>query len=166
VFSFKEYELEEITKIGGAVQFGLSVTFEKKDYGIEQDTVSQYVILARNNQGGLYNTTKETYYNDSTYVSPEGTEWNSQYSDKGNPNAIYGWDDLSNISSRVYTNFYEALGGSIGDNILNTELVMRDTMTGQYWKFEFHSWTQGGRGGGFSYTRTLISIDNKDKSKY
>ena len=166
VFRFKEYELSEITRIGGAVQFGLSVTFEKKDYGTEQDTVSQYVILARNNQGGLYNTTKETYYNDSTYVSPEGTEWNSQYSDKGNPNAIYGWDDLSNISSRVYTNFYEALGGSIGEYILDTELVMRDTMTGQYWKFEFHSWTQGNAGGGFSYTRTLISIDNKDKSKY
>jgi hypothetical protein len=153
-FSFKEYQLSEITKIAGAAKLGTNVYFEKKNYGTEQDTVSQYVILARNNDGGLYNATKETFYDDSAYSSPSGTEWNSQYTDS-NKNG-YGWNDLSNVESRLYSSFHQALNGSIGNNILNTELVMRDKMTGQYWKFDFHSWTPGGNGGGFSYTRTLI----------
>jgi len=34
---------------------------------------------------------------------------------------------------------------------------MQDKSTGLYWMFEFHNWTQGGEGGGFAYTRTLIT---------
>ena len=155
-FTFKEYQLSEITKIAGAAKLGTSVTFEKKNYGTEQDKVSEYVILARNNDGGLYNATKETFYDDRENSSPSGTEWNSQYSSVGASKNSYGWNDLSNVESRVYSTFHQALNRAIGNNILDTELVMRDKMTGQYWKFDFHSWTQGGNGGGFSYTRTLI----------
>jgi hypothetical protein len=34
---------------------------------------------------------------------------------------------------------------------------MHDKTTDLYWMFEFHNWTQGGEGGGFAYTRTLIT---------
>jgi hypothetical protein len=135
------------------------VSFEKLDNGTEQDTVSTSVVLARNNQGGLYNSVSETYYNDSEYSSPLSTEWNSIYSDERD--GFYGYNDLSNLTTRKYSNFYNALNGSIGDNILNTELVMRDNSTGYYWKFQFTKWTQGGNGGGFAYTRELISTSNE-----
>jgi hypothetical protein len=135
------------------------VSFEKLDNGTEQDTVSTSVVLARNNQGGLYNSVSETYYNDSEYSSPLNTEWNSIYSDERD--GFSGYNDLSNLTTRKYSNFYNALNGSIGDNILNTELVMRDNSTGYYWKFQFTKWTQGGNGGGFAYTRELISTSNE-----
>ena len=135
------------------------VSFEKLDNGTEQDTVSTSVVLARNNQGGLYNSVSETYYNDSEYSSPLSTEWNSIYSDERD--GFYGYNDLSNLTTRKYSNFYNALNGSIGDNILNTELVMRVNSTGYYWKFQFTKWTQGGNGGGFAYTRELISTSNE-----
>ena len=135
------------------------VSFEKLDNGTEQDTVSKSVVLARSNQGGLYNSVSETYYNDSEYSSPLSTEWNSIYSDERD--GFSGYNDLSNLTTRKYSNFYNALNGSIGDNILNTELVMRDNSTGYYWKFQFTKWTQGGNGGGFAYTRELISTSDR-----
>ena len=135
------------------------VSFEKLDNGTEQDTISKSVILARNNQGGLYNSVSETYYNDSDYSSPVSTEWNSIYSDERE--GFSGHNDLSNVTTRKYTNFYNALNGSIGDNILTTELVMHDTTTGYYWKFQFTKWTQGGNGGGFAYTRELMSTSDR-----
>ena len=135
------------------------VSFEKLDNGTEQDTVSTSVVLARNNQGGLYNSVSETYYNDSEYSSPLSTEWNSIYSDERD--GFSGYNDLSNLTTRKYSNFYNALNRSIGDNILDTELVMRDNSTGYYWKFQFTKWTQGGNGGGFAYTRELISTSNE-----
>lgn len=150
VLNFKD-GLESVINLSSEALLGASYTFEKKDYGDEQDTISGDLILTRGNNGGLYNASKEVAW--SGGVSPDGTEWNSNYTDAiGN----YGWNDLTNVTSRKYTTFHSALDGSIGDNILGTELVMRDINTNRYWKFEFHSWTQGNAGGGFSYTRTLI----------
>ena len=37
---------------------------------------------------------------------------------------------------------------------------MHDTINDKYWAFKFSSWTQGGEGGGFSYTRQLINTSN------
>ena len=148
VLNFKD-GLESVINLSSESLLGVSYTFEKKDYGDEQDTISGDLILTRGNNGGLYNASKEVAW--SGGVSPDGTEWNSNYTD-----ILYGWNDLTNVTSRKYTTFNNALDGAIGDNILGTELVMRDKNTNRYWKFEFHSWTQGGVGGGFSYTRTLI----------
>ena len=146
---FEDYKLTEVINIGSNDLLLESYTFTKSDYGTEQDTISGDLILTRGNNGGLYNASNEVAW--SGGVSPDGTEWNSNYTD-----ILYGWNDLTNVTSRKYTNFLNALDGSIGDNILGTELVMRDINTNRYWKFEFHSWTQGDAGGGFSYTRTLI----------
>lgn len=132
------------------------VSFEKTNYGTEQDTISRGVILARGLQGALYNSVTETYYNDSDYSSPVNTQWNSIYTD--DREGFSGFNDTSNVTSRKYQNFYSALNGAVGDNILDTQLVMCDQTTGYYWKFQFNSWTSGGKGGGFSYTRELISV--------
>ena len=177
---FEDYKLTEVINIGSNDLLLESYTFTKSDYGTEQDTISGDLILTRGNNGGLYNASNEVAW--SGGVSPDGTEWNSNYTVKDekdneivfedgeqptfssernlakkyDPDILYGWNDLTNVTSRKYTNFLNALDGSIGDNILGTELVMRDINTNRYWKFEFHSWTQGDAGGGFSYTRTLI----------
>ena len=157
---FKDYKLTEVINIGSNALLNEPYTFKKSDYGDEKDTISGALILTRNNNGGLYNASKEVAW--TGHVSPVGTEWNSNYTD-----VLYGWNDLTNVKSRKYTTFLNALDGSIGDRILDTELVMRDEM-GQYWKFEFHSWTSGDNGGGFSYTRSLIrtTVQKKPGDKF
>jgi len=69
---------------------------------------------------------------------------------------LSGWANLSNVLTRDYNNFYEANDQSIGNNVVGTEFVMRETSSGRYWRIKFSSWTQGGNGGGFSYERTEI----------
>lgn len=157
--TFKDYVLSEVVNLSSNSLLGESVAFRKLDYDSPgsksaQDVISEGgIILTRGNVGGLYNVQKEGGWNSG--LSPEGTEWNSNYTDSiGN----YGWSDLSNVQSRKYSTFLNALDGSIGNNILYTELVMHDISQDQYWKFEFDSWTQGDAGGGFSYTRTLINV--------
>lgn len=69
---------------------------------------------------------------------------------------LSGWANLSNVLTRNYDNFYQANDQSIGNNVVGTEFVMRETSSGRYWRIKFSSWTQGGNGGGFSYERTEI----------
>jgi hypothetical protein len=134
----------------------LPVTFERLDYSDDVDVVSPGVSLARNsNRGGLYNSVSETEYDMRNYSSPANTEWNSYYTDSSD--GMYGFANLSNVKDRKYDTFNVALWYNVGSYILDTELVMHDLTTDLYWMFQFHTWTQGGRGGGFSYTRTLIT---------
>ncbi len=130
------------------------VTFERLDNTEDVDVISPGVSLARSSNGGgaLYNSVSEVEYSN---ISPDGTVWNSYYIDS--EPGMYGFSDLSNVSNRKYGTFVDALWGAVGRYILNTELVMQDKSTGLYWMFEFHNWTQGGEGGGFAYTRTLIT---------
>jgi len=69
---------------------------------------------------------------------------------------LFGWVDLTTVSVRSYDTFYNSLEGGLGNNILDTELVMRVISTSQYFKFKFTQWSQGGNGGGFQYRRTEI----------
>ena len=148
--------------VGGNNQYGFaydrweifpSVNFEKPNYETSTvDKISDGVWLARNNNGGLYNRVNE----DESYagLSPKNTRWNSSYVDS---RAGYsGFSDLSNLESRVYTDFTHALNYAVGSNILGTDLIMHDLTTDLYYKFQFSGWTQGGNGGGFAYTRTVI----------
>jgi hypothetical protein len=41
--------------------------------------------------------------------------------------------------------------------MLNKEMVMLDVLDGKFYKVKFTSWTQGGNGGGLSYTRQLMT---------
>jgi hypothetical protein len=69
---------------------------------------------------------------------------------------LFGWDNLSNVADRNYSDWQNSLDNQIGNNIIDRELVMRIISTGQYFKIKFTQWTQGGSGGGFSYERTEI----------
>lgn len=86
----------------------------------------------------------------SSYIQEGLTnmEWNAD-----------GWGTLSNVESRTYIDsLYNVIGGNFGNNIVGLELVLRSKITRNYYKIKFTSWTQGGNGGGFVYTRELISI--------
>ena len=95
-------------------------------------------------------TTNQIYFRgDQFYSSPEGTLWN-----------LDGFGDLSDYQTRTYLPFVEALAFQVGNNVLGAELVMFDTINNKYYKVVFSQWTQGGNGGGFSYTRELIINGN------
>jgi hypothetical protein len=68
----------------------------------------------------------------------------------------FGFYDTSDVTSRNYDNFKDALAGNIGNYIIGRELIMLDTVNNKYYSFVFTKWTQGGNGGGFKYTRQLI----------
>jgi hypothetical protein len=56
---------------------------------------------------------------------------------------------------------WSAVGGQLGNNLPNAELIMKHVPTNRYWKVKFTSWTQGG-GGGFDYERQEIFVSNDD----
>jgi hypothetical protein len=132
-----------------------TVNFVHTNYGYETDVVSSGVTITRGLQGGIYNTNEESEWDDT--VSPSGTTWNSEFTDPDD----YGWSDLTNVSSRSFGTFYDALDGSIGNNVVGRELVMYDETTDEYWAVKFTSWTKGvnnqTQGGGFEYERRLIN---------
>jgi len=124
---------------------GDEIAFRKSDYGNEIDEIDNNISITRGDNQGIYNIELEESWSDS---GPEGTLWNSD-----------GWGDLTDIKYRTYVSFRESLDYNIGDNILGSELVMYDTINDKYWAFKFTSWTRGGDGGGFTYTRREINKD-------
>jgi len=78
------------------------------------DEIRPGLILTRDLNMGLYNSAVELEYDNSTYLSPLGTEWNAD-----------GWGDLTGIGARSYTTWRAALNNQVGNNIVASELVMR-----------------------------------------
>ena len=66
--------------------------------------------------------------------------------------------NLSQLNTLDYTTFYSALGNRIGNYVVGEEMIMKSTVSGNFYKIIFTSWTQGGQGGGFSYDRQLITL--------
>lgn len=126
--------------------------FEKIDYGNQTDTFvtndpdGSGVGITRGNNQGIYNPYQEESWTEE--VSPLGTEWNAD-----------GWEDLSDLTSRTYTNFYNAVGGALGNNVPGSQLIMRLTGTQIYYAIQFINWTQNNNGGGFSYLKYQINLD-------
>ena len=117
------------------------------------DKISDGVIIARRSNGGaIFNIVSEN--ESEAGLSPENTRWNSSYNDTRA--GYFGFSDLSNLESRVYSDFITALDYNVGNNVIGEELIMHDLTTDLYYKVVFSSWTQGGQGGGFEYTRTVI----------
>jgi hypothetical protein len=141
-------ELTNSAFIVRAVILDTPVSFTRTANGSQTDAIAPGLTIARGNIRGIYNIASEEEYNNDTDDSPQGTVWNSE-----------GWGDLSNLHSRTYTTFYEALNRAIGENIIGAELVMHDTINDQYYKFSFSNWQQEG-GGAFAYTRTRIEDPN------
>lgn len=112
------------------------------DIFIENDGDGSGIGITRNINGGIYNPYREDYWESS--VSPSGTLWN-----------IDGWDDLTNLSERIFVPFYSVFGGNLGNKVPGTECVMYIPEIQKYYAIKFISWTQGG-GGGFTYIRYEI----------
>lgn len=129
------------------IELDEAVEFTKLDGEEAVDVIDVGIRLTRDNQGGLYNLDEEESFNSD--VSPRGTLWNSS-----------SWGDLSDYQTREYVAFAEALDNRIGELILDAELIMWDTVNDKYYTFDFSSWTQGGAGGGFAYTRRQIIDTN------
>lgn len=121
------------------------------------DILSDGVRITREYTGGaLYNILNEPDSNAG--VSPRNTKWNSIFTDT---RANYsGYADLSNLESRVYTDFIYALDYAVGQNVLDTDLIMHDMTTDLYYKVNFDSWAQGCGGNGVPGIPTSWDIDN------
>lgn len=119
--------------------------FVHTENGSEVDDIADGVGITRDYNGAIYNPYDEGSWDDA--VSPGGTEWNFD-----------GNHDLSNVESRTYKTFWEAVQYyGIGYKIEGKEAVMRVTSTGDYYTIKFIRWQQGG-GGAFSYIRTPIDL--------
>lgn len=109
------------------------------------DILSEGVHITRSYEGGqIYNIVNEPYAESG--VSPRNTKWNSSFIDSRE--GYSGFQDLSNLESRVYTDFAYALDGQVGNNVLDTDLIMHDLTTDLYYKVVFDSWAQGNSSGG------------------
>ncbi len=111
------------------------------------DEIGPGLTLTRDVNQGIYNSAVELEYDNSTYLSPLGTEWNAD-----------GWGDLTGIGARSYTTWRQALNNQVGNYIVASELVMHDIANDKYYKFDFAAW--GGNNGGYSYTRTEVTDPN------
>ena len=145
--SYTRTEIDAVTgeDIGEPVEF---VKPGGSDPALVNDPIDTDLTITRGNNQGIYNIALETSWSEQGdgEDSPEGTLWNSD-----------GWGRLDDVKQRNYVTWQESLGYAVGENIINTELVMWDTINDKYWAIKFSSWTQGGDGGGFSYTRQQIN---------
>jgi hypothetical protein len=124
---------------------------EEVDVIIEDDGDGAGVGITRDGNNGIYNPYREGSWDSD--VSPGGIGWN-----------IDGWDDLTDVESRTYTNFYAAYGfGQLGNRVPGSKAVIYVPDNGKYYAIDWISWTQGingnPQGGGFSYTRREIDLD-------
>jgi len=126
--------------------------FKKENYAtannvdvIEDDSTLQ-IGITRGNNNGIYNPFTEEGWDED--ISPDGTEWN-----------IDGWDDLTDVETRIYTNFYDAYGnGGLGNRVPGSKAVMYVPSIDKYYAIQWLSWTQNNAGGGFSYLRYEIDL--------
>ena len=125
------------------------VLFTHSNNGDEVDYIDTDVAITRASQLAPYNPLVEEGWDSN--VSPANTLWNGE-----------GWDDLSNVTDRLYTTFYAVVGANrgVGLDIMNKELVMKDTVNNNYYKIKFVQFTGNNNGGGFQYTRELIDVTN------
>jgi hypothetical protein len=125
--------------------------FRKEDYGNEVDVIVEDdgqgagIGITRGTDQGIYNPYREGSWDSD--ISPGGTLWN-----------IDGWDDLSDITERNYQSFYDAYDGNLGNRVPGSRAVMYIPETEKYYAIQWLSWTQGGNGGRFSYTRREIDL--------
>ena len=75
---------------------------------------------------------------------------------------LFNWNNLSNLTDRIFRTFGYSLDQAVGQYVVGTEMVMRIVSTGQYFKIIFTQWTQGNNGGGFSYSRQEIDSNGNN----
>ena len=126
--------------------------FRKTDDGNEVDVIIEDdgngagIGITRGVQNGIYNPYREEGWDSD--ISPGGIGWN-----------IDGWDDLTDVESRTYINFYAAYGfGGLGNKVPGSKALIYVPDNGKYYAIDWISWTQNANGGGFSYTRREIDL--------
>lgn len=118
----------------------------QSNYLTWREALAVSVGITRGMEQGIYNPYTEDGWNSDN--SPLGTLWN-----------IDGWDDLTDVESRTYTNFYAAYGnGQLGNRVPGSQAIMYVPQTEKYYAIDWISWTQGGDYGGFSYSRREIDL--------
>lgn len=123
---------------------GAPFTFVRNNYGTEVDNIDTDVALARGTQQGLYNPIVDESYNNGVTAN---LEWNNE-----------GWGDLSNVTTRDYTDWRSAVNNAPLQSV-NVELVVHDTVNDKYYTLKFTNWQSNAQGGGFSYIRRLINTE-------
>ena len=120
---------------------GPLITFHKSDNAnytssLNQDYITNNVKITRASSQGLFNFATEGNY---SYNSPYNTEW-----------AEGTLLDFSNLN---FSNWYSAFNGYPPSKINHT-FVVHLINENIYFQLTLLSWTSGGSGGGFSYSRT------------
>ncbi len=108
---------------------------------IEDDSTLQ-IGITRTDSTGIYNPFTEEGFSNAT--SPLGTTWNAD-----------GWDDLSDLTTRTYTNFDAAANGY--NNVLGKKFVMYVASIQKYYAIEFLEWDTTGNNN-FAYVRKEIDL--------
>jgi hypothetical protein len=110
---------------------------------------------SNNISDSFYQNTTKYYFNNNSVSNNFVSNSLGEYFSYNNPsnNTLFGWNDLSTVSTRTYDTLRNSLDGNVGYIILGKELVMRIISTSQYFKIKFTQWTQNANGGGFQYTR-------------
>jgi hypothetical protein len=131
--------------------------------GFVSNVIGSYFSV--NNIGNAFNN---NIVNDSFYQNTTDYQFNDNYVgnefyintigayfvNNGPSNLnLFGWSDLSTVSTRTYSTFNNSLDGVFG-KILGKELVMEVTSTSQYFKIKFTQWSTNDNG--FQYTREEI----------
>ncbi|MFC1483776.1 M6 family metalloprotease domain-containing protein [Candidatus Neomarinimicrobiota bacterium] len=121
------------------------ITFTKDDYAdptdpVNQDRITDNVWITRANSQGIYNAASESLYNASE--SPEGTEWS--------------FGNTADLEPADYQVWVYAVGW-VPPDMVGAPMSVHLTADDLYIDILFHSWTSGGYGGGFSYTRTAVA---------
>lgn len=130
---------------------GSGVYFSQPNNSATQiiDYIDTDLSITRGNVQGIYNAELENSWDENGNGGPDGTVWNKD-----------GYDDLSNVADRTFDSLIDIFNNQIGNNIVGSPLVMRDTTNDKYYKILFDNWQQGGADtdtyAGFSYTRWLI----------
>lgn len=125
------------------VILGPEVTFTNPDGGTEVDYIDNLLELTRGGEPAFYNQAIEPNFG---LGSPAGTFWNND-----------GWDDLTDIESRTYSEFFSVFVSEA--QLVSDEWVMYDAINGKYYKFNFTQVASvGGIDTSYSYTRQLITL--------
>ena len=126
---------------GAVLWSGADVYYEKDDYTdytSNQDKLTDFVWLTRQDERGLYNSIYENSY-DNYDNGPVGTKW--------------AFGSLSDYASLEYASWRTAIGARPVD-MLDKPMVVHLVEENIYFQLTFLSWTSGGQGGGYSYVRT------------
>ena len=126
---------------------GPHVIFHKKnysDYNIRdfQDSITSVLILTRKNSSGIFNIAQENSYNEGGEKGPKDTEW-----------ALKTSNDVNALQFTSWYNSWRANNQKITDQVGKT-FVVHIKSENIYFDFKLISWTDGGKGGGFKYSRS------------